>query len=1026
MRTCLFTLVFQIALTSFGQNSPSDRIDYAIEELRLPGGRLGNNVNCIVQGPDGFMWFGSHAGLHRYDGYEFTTYVEEPGDTIGETTSLTFPYIESLYWDHLNKLWISTYGEGLYRFDPVTEKFEHFAHNAKDNSTISNGLVTCATEDKEGNLWIGTVKGLNKFDRKTQTFKRYYADSSNKNSLHHDDIRNLYVDRKGTLWIGTGWAYFDPIHGALSKYDPSSDSFINYLSDSGNPGSLPSPAVRGILEDSKGNFWIGTSTGLSLMNREDGTFKKMTPGPNRPYAPGPTDNGAAVYSIHEDKGGNLWIGTISQTRSFSHLLKYDPRNQSSILMPVTTSAWTICESKDGTLWIGGSGVSGVVVKLSPKVKTYDLLRGGEWLLNGIMQSPTIQQLADYRDLHDPEDMLIDPRTGNIWMEMIALRGKLNGPDGTAFLCQIDPKSQKVKLIPLPLAIKYNLDATEGYATRGMYLDSAGGIWGAFTSTQSGVYRYDINNGTFKEYLHEDRDTSSLSSNNIVKIHMDRHGDIWVATLGAGLNRITPASGKIKKYHFNKKPDLDFPIAITDDREGNVWVGGEIIPDEDGKSALVVINPKSDHIEFKKFPFIGTHFSVRSISQNPVTGHILFSMDGNGIGFYNQSIDRFSFYDTNTGFPFENIADIVHDREGYCWIAGGENNGEYLSMDERLGRHEIIHESGSSGAVRRSGFLGPDGNVFFLSLFGWIEINPYRIRSGSNTDTTRIAFTSIFVQGEKVKPGNQSILQLPIGMSNEVILPHNVGSFLIRFSDFNFKNLDPNFQFRLYPFETNWMTTVHSASANYYRVPPGQYTFEVRRINSIGISYSQKLSVIILPPWWQTWWAYTGYTFIFAFGIFLTHRYQKARVIRIERERTRDRELAQALEVERAYQELKSTQAQLIQSEKMASLGEMTAGIAHEIQNPLNFVNNFSEINKELIGDLKSEIRNGNIEKVGSIAGDIEANEEKIMHHGKRADAIVKSMLQHSRSSSGQKELTDINALCDEYLRLAYHGLRAKD
>ncbi len=135
---------------------------------------------------------------------------------------------------------------------------------------------------------------------------------------------------------------------------------------------------------------------------------------------------------------------------------------------------------------------------------------------------------------------------------------------------------------------------------------------------------------------------------------------------------------------------------------------------------------------------------------------------------------------------------------------------------------------------------------------------------------------------------------------------------------------------------------------------------------------------------------------------------------------------QKQKIETTLQELKQTQTQLIQSEKMASLGELTAGIAHEIQNPLNFVNNFSEVNKELIGELKEEIKKGNIEEVNALADDIEANEEKINHHGKRADAIVKGMLQHSRSSSGVKGPTNINALCDEYLRLSYHGLRARD
>jgi len=131
-------------------------------------------------------------------------------------------------------------------------------------------------------------------------------------------------------------------------------------------------------------------------------------------------------------------------------------------------------------------------------------------------------------------------------------------------------------------------------------------------------------------------------------------------------------------------------------------------------------------------------------------------------------------------------------------------------------------------------------------------------------------------------------------------------------------------------------------------------------------------------------------------------------------------------IEIAYKELKATQSQLIQSEKMASLGELTAGIAHEIQNPLNFVNNFSEVNKELLVEMKDEIDKGNLDEVKSIANDVIDNQEKINQHGKRADAIVKGMLQHSRSSNGVKEATDINALCDEYLRLSYHGLRAKD
>ena len=475
-------------------------------------------------------------------------------------------------------------------------------------------------------------------------------------------------------------------------------------------------------------------------------------------------------------------------------------------------------------------------------------------------------------------------------------------------------------------------------------------------------------GTFTRYS-VNKDNVIPWQNVVVSIFQDRTNKLWVGTWnGGGINLFDSVTKTFKKYI-----EGDNISSIYEDKDGVLWIAG---------SALYKYNRNADNFIIYRYPVTFTAIS------NPIS--------------------------------------IIEDNQKQLWLSTSDGIVRINPQRDEttvLGKNYGVAET--NGLFFSFSYKGRNGQLYFSKESGYYLFDPAKITQ--NIKPAEIIFTGFSLANQLVKPDNKSPLKLSLSKTKEIQLPYNQNIFSFDFAAVDYSAPEDNrLFFMLENYENNWQQANSEQRAYYFNINPGKYVFRVKAVNGYGIWSEKKITIIISPPWWKTWWAYSLYALLFISVIIGFDRFQRHRIVLAERQKNEKRELAQAKEIEKAYTELKATQSQLIQSEKMASLGELTAGIAHEIQNPLNFINNFSEVNKELLAEMKEELDKGNLDEVKALADDVIGNEDKINHHGKRADAIVKNMLQHSRTSSAAKEPTDINALADEYLRLSYHGLRAKD
>lgn len=465
-------------------------------------------------------------------------------------------------------------------------------------------------------------------------------------------------------------------------------------------------------------------------------------------------------------------------------------------------------------------------------------------------------------------------------------------------------------------------------------------------------------------------------------------------------------------------------SLAENEEGELWGGTQagilfrVIFAKTASANLDVANARVTEISEKD--------GVRGLSGlavGPVEGKV-YTSGIDGFYFFNSSTNEFE-RDPVLSFSDE-VANINLDTYG---LGVSETGNVYLDFkgEKRLA---VRQDDGSfkiqaypfnliTASAVASGFTEPSGVIWLGTDDGLLRLDPNK--EYKTDHPLPLYFTSVATDKGQLlisSTAEESTVELPF--KGNAIRFAFVAPFFI-------KENQIQYQTYLEGLDEGWSEWSGNVSREFSNLPYGTYTFRVKASNTFGIiSNELAYTFVILPPWYATWWAFVLYFFAFGLIVYGVVKFQTGRVLAREKAKTQERELVQAKEIEKAYKELKATQAQLIQSEKMASLGELTAGIAHEIQNPLNFVNNFADLNEELIDELQEEIEKGNLAEIKEIAKTIKENEAKIKQHGRRADLIVKGMLQHSRANSGERNEIDLNSLAEEFLKLSYHGLRAKD
>ena len=937
-------------------------------QLSTSEGLPSNEIRKLLQNDDGSYWIATfEGGLCLYNGQDLYTY--------------DYRIIWDIALDRDGKLWVATGNDGVFVLDFKARTQTHF---------LSKKTILSLLCDHQDNIWmIEWQKATYVIDSEMKQLRQIT------NPGFERGFR-VMEDHKHNIWLHyqSGGEYVLSVigkdredyveirNGRVGYYFQDSDNNMWLSTDNGPMAiSLEKRTVTAINdtselaglgdlfeEDHRGRLWIIKNDTIKIFSKDRTQMKTIVT--NSPLLL-PQKFGCSM----RDKKGVIWIGTLTEG-----ILLVDPEGPLPEHLDASngltnSEIWSFEQDHRENIWMGSRSNIDIYEPSKGVIRTID---------ESIFGNPSGNNIIAFIKELEKDKIFLDGINGFIIIDRAKktmtryiddkklanhVFGALKDETETYWLATAgglsvyNPEANSFKMIP---------DSSPQLAcTRILSIieDESGLYW---LGTDNGLAIIDPDKNTIRHL----REKEGLCHNNIMKMMQREDGKIWVATFD-GLSIIDPINQTIT--NLGEEEGL-MPDELYDLREkdGTIYIGSV--------NGLIHVRPPSE----QNTPW------------------------------------NFFRYAEAQGFPsndYKRNSSVLREN-GQLWF--GSSPRHRLTI---LTQDPVIDTTACSVSITglRMMDVNPsfESNAAFQSYF---DVKDSLLSGDGKKIFTKntIPSDSGYVFENNIRWDSLSLpYKIPLGLK----LPYDQNSLKFSYANSCVLNRDKiAYRYTLAGADKTWVYNGDiSTSKTYFNLSPGNYIFKVETgMNNGQWSKPAEFSFTILPPWWQSWWAYGIYSLLFISGLLIAARFQKQRLLRIEGQKAQVRELAQAKEIEKAYHALKSTQAQLVQSEKMASLGELTAGIAHEIQNPLNFVNNFSELSNELVGEMKDEFKKGDNEEGFAIADDIKLNLQKITHHGKRADAIVKGMLAHSRAGKGEKEPTDINALAEEYLKLSYHGLRAKD